>query len=73
VNLSATVTRGFARVSGIFDNYVVDGAVDGVASGTQFVGRRIRNVQTGEITAYLYVVLVGVLGGALLYWSWAAS
>jgi NADH-quinone oxidoreductase subunit L len=73
VNLSATVTRGFARVSGVLDNYVVDGAVNGVASSTQFVGRRIRNVQTGEITAYLYVVLVGVLGGVLLYWSWAVA
>ncbi len=37
------------------------------------VGRRVRNVQTGAISAYLYVVILGVLGGALLYWSWAAA
>jgi len=52
---------------------VVDGAVNGVADVTQFVGRRVRNVQTGAINAYLYVVLLGVLGGVLLYWSWAAA
>jgi len=73
VNLSAALTRAVSRLSGLVDVYVVDGAVNGVASGTQFVGRRIRNVQTGAISAYLYVVILGVLGGVLLYWSWAAA
>ena len=65
--------RGVAAVSGLLDRYVVDGAVNGVAVGTQFVGRRVRNVQTGAINAYLYVVVVGVLGGVLLWWSWASA
>jgi NADH-quinone oxidoreductase subunit L len=73
VNLSATVVRGWAWISGLFDLYVVDGAVNLVADATQFAGRRVRNVQTGAINAYLYVVILGVLGGALLYWSWAAA
>jgi NADH-quinone oxidoreductase subunit L len=73
VNLSAAVVRGAAWVSGLFDLYVVDGAVNLVADVTQFAGRRIRNVQTGAITAYLYVVILGVLGGVLLYWSWASA
>jgi NADH-quinone oxidoreductase subunit L len=69
VNLSAAVTRGVSGVSGVIDLWVVDGAVNLVADTTQFVGQRVRNVQTGAITAYLYVVLLGVLGGVVLYWA----
>ena len=73
VNLSATITRGVAALSGLFDHYVVDGAVNGVANTTQVVGQRVRNLQTGAISAYLYVVILGVLGGVLLYWSLAVA
>jgi NADH-quinone oxidoreductase subunit L len=73
VNLAATLTRGVSRLSGLLDLYVVDGLVNLVADTTQFVGRRVRNVQTGAITAYLYVGVLGVLGGVLVYWSWAAA
>jgi NADH-quinone oxidoreductase subunit L len=73
VNLSALVVRGVSALTGLIDSFVVDGAVNGVATGTQFVGRRVRNLQTGAINAYLYVVVLGVLGGVLLYWSWAAA
>ncbi|HSV05922.1 MAG TPA: NADH-quinone oxidoreductase subunit L [Candidatus Binatus sp.] len=69
VNLSAAIVRACAWVSGLFDAYVVDGAVNALADGAQFVGRRVRNLQSGAINAYLYVVLLGVLGGVLLYWS----
>jgi NADH-quinone oxidoreductase subunit L len=73
VNLAATVTRGVTALTGLLDLWVVDGAVNGVAGATQFVGRRVRNLQTGGINAYLYVVVLGVLGGVLLYWSWAQA
>ncbi len=73
VNLSAAIVRGWSWLSGLFDLYVVDGLVNLVADVTQFVGRRVRNVQTGAITAYLYVIVIGVLGGVLLYWSWAVA
>ncbi|HJQ84878.1 MAG TPA: NADH-quinone oxidoreductase subunit L [Candidatus Binatia bacterium] len=73
VNLSAAIVRGWAWVSGLFDLWVVDGLVNFVATVTQFVGRRVRNLQTGAISAYLYVILLGVLGGVFLYWSWAAA
>jgi NADH-quinone oxidoreductase subunit L len=73
VNLSATIVRGWSWVSGLFDLYVVDGLVNLVATVTQFVGRRVRNLQTGAISAYLYVIIIGVVGGVLLYWSWAAA
>jgi NADH-quinone oxidoreductase subunit L len=69
VDLSAAIVRGWAWVSGLFDAYVVDGAVNALADVAQFVGRRVRNLQSGAINAYLYVVLIGVLGGVLLYWS----
>ncbi len=73
VNLSAAVVRGWARLSGLFDLYVVDGLVNLVGDVTQFVGRRVRNVQTGAVSTYLYVVILGVVGGVLLYWSWAMA
>jgi NADH-quinone oxidoreductase subunit L len=73
VNFAATFVRGVSALGGLFDAWIVDGAVNGVASVTQFTGRRVRNLQTGAINAYLYVVLVGVLGGVLLYWSWARA
>src|SRR6185295_3416058 len=73
VNLSATIVRACAWIGGKFDQWVVDGAVNAVAAITQFTGRRIRNLQTGAINAYLYVVIIGVLGGVLLYWSWASA
>jgi NADH-quinone oxidoreductase subunit L len=73
VNLSALVVRGVANLTGMIDNYVVDGAVNGVADVTQLVGRRVRNLQTGAISAYLYFIVFGVLGGVLLYWSWAVA
>ena len=73
VNLAAAIVRVLARITGLLDLYVVDGAVNGVAVATQFAGRRIRNVQTGAINAYLYVIALGVLGGVLLYWSLATA
>jgi NADH-quinone oxidoreductase subunit L len=73
VNGSAAVVRGVSAASGLWDRYVIDGAVNVVADGTYAVGRRVRNLQTGAISAYLYVVIIGVLGGVLLYWSWAVA
>jgi NADH-quinone oxidoreductase subunit L len=73
VNASAAVTRLVSRVSGLFDLYVVDGAVNGVATVTQFTGRRFRNFQSGAITWYVYVILLGVVGSVLLYRSLAVA
>src|ERR1043166_7893998 len=49
------------------DRNAVDGAVNGVAVVTQFVGRRIRNLQTGAVNAYVYAIVLGVLGSVFLY------
>jgi NADH-quinone oxidoreductase subunit L len=73
VNGAAAVTRVVSRLSGLFDLYVVDGAVNGVATVTQFTGRRFRNFQSGAITWYVYVILLGVVGSVLLYRSLAVA
>ena len=73
VNGAATLTRLVSRVSGLFDQYVVDGAVNGIATVTQFTGRRFRNFQTGAISWYVYVILLGVIGSVLLYRSLAVA
>jgi len=62
VNLAGTATRLFANVDGAIDRYLVDGAVNAVASLTQGAGRSLRHLQTGRIQTYLY----GALGGALV-------
>jgi NADH-quinone oxidoreductase subunit L len=62
VNLTGTVTRGFANFDGAIDKYVVDGAVNAVANGTAGLGKMLRLFQTGRVQTYLY----GALGGALV-------
>jgi NADH-quinone oxidoreductase subunit L len=62
VNLAGTVTRLVANVDGAIDRYLVDGAVNAVASVTIGAGRSLRLLQTGRISTYLY----GALGGALV-------
>jgi NADH-quinone oxidoreductase subunit L len=62
VNLSASVTRAVSWLNGLFDNLVVDGAVNALAAVTRFAGGRVRRLQTGEINAYLYVIVIAVVG-----------
>ena len=61
VDGAATLTRLASRLNGLFDNYVVDGAVNGVARVTIGVGSRFRQLQTGSINGYLYVIAVATL------------
>ena len=64
---------GVARLGGFLDDLIVDGAVNAVANATWTVGGRMRRIQTGAISAYLYVAVLGVLGGVFLWWSWAQA
>jgi NADH-quinone oxidoreductase subunit L len=73
VNLAAVLVREVSRLGGFLDNLIVDGAVNAVAEATWVVGGRMRRIQTGTISAYLYVVVLGVLGGVFLWWSWAVA
>jgi len=45
----------------IFDNYGVDGAVNGVANGAIATGRVIRRAQTGQLQLYGLVIGAGIL------------
>ena len=51
------------------DKYVVDGAVNGVATLTQDLGAAVRAPQTGRIRMYVTVLMVAValgLAGAII-------
>ena len=63
VNFMGFCGRAVAYVDAAIDKYVVDGAVNGLASLTWNSGRALRRVQTGHIQAYLY----GALGGAIAF------
>jgi NADH-quinone oxidoreductase subunit L len=62
VLLVGAITRAFANLDGAIDKYLVDGAVNALASATVGLGQSLRRVQTGRIQTYLY----GALGGALV-------
>jgi NADH-quinone oxidoreductase subunit L len=61
VDGAATLTRIASWMHGLFDNYVVDGAVNGVAAVATEFGGRVRQLQTGSINGYLYVIALGTL------------
>jgi NADH-quinone oxidoreductase subunit L len=46
----------------LFDVYVVDGIVNGIASGTIAAGGGLRKAQTGQLQAYGLIFCLGVLG-----------
>jgi NADH-quinone oxidoreductase subunit L len=49
-----------------FDKHVVDGILNGLASGSHRVSYLIRGFQSGEIQQYAYVFLIGALALVLL-------
>lgn len=46
-----------AKLAGLFDNRVIDGIVDGLASGVQAVGARLRAAQRGSLQENLTLAL----------------
>ena len=44
-----------ARVAGLFDNNIIDGAVDGLAESVRGVGRRLRLAQRGQMQQNLAI------------------
>ena len=60
VNGAARVTVTLSWLDGLFDNYVVDKLVNVLADRTYDLGARLRRVQTGNINAYLYVIVATV-------------
>ena len=66
VNAVGAVTRGLARIDGLIDTYLVDGAVNAVAVLIGEAGRSLRRLQTGRVQTYLYGALAGGLAVILL-------
>ena len=42
---------------GRFDHYIIDGLVNGLADVTFGIGNRLRQIQTGNLSIYLYVIV----------------
>jgi multicomponent Na+:H+ antiporter subunit D len=57
-----------ARLSAVFDNRVIDGAVDGFAATIRSVGLRLRGAQRGPLQESLTVTL-GVAAGLILIFA----
>ncbi|MBM3174659.1 MAG: NADH-quinone oxidoreductase subunit L, partial [Chloroflexi bacterium] len=55
----------------IFDDRVVDGAVNGAASGTAAAGGAIRKVQTGQLQLYGMFIVLGLVAIAVCYYLFA--
>jgi hypothetical protein len=59
-----------ARVAALFDNEVIDGAVDGFANTIRGVGSRLRFAQRGQMQqnlAFAFAVAAILIIGFLLY------
>lgn len=59
---------GIFAALGIFDSRVVDGAVNGLASGTANAGRTLRRAQTGQLQAYGLAIAMGVVAIAVCFY-----
>jgi len=60
---------GIFRVLQLFDTYIVDGVVNGVAGGAVVAGRVIRNAETGRLQTYGLIMFLGILViVGLVYW-----
>jgi hypothetical protein len=60
------VTAFLAWLNGWFDNLVIDGIVNALADATFAVGNRLRQIQTGSINIYLYVIVGAVAAAQFL-------
>ena len=61
MNLIAQMGVWLSWLIGKFDNAVVDGAVNGVATATIESGSFFRKFQTGKLHHYVFVLAGGVL------------
>ncbi len=52
----------------VFDSLVVDGAVNGVVTGTSKAGAAIRRTQTGQLQAYGVAIAIGVIAIAVCFY-----
>lgn len=61
--------RLLAKAAGWIDRYIIDGAVNGVAHVSIFLGQMVKRIESGLVQLYLFYTLVFVFLLALwLYW-----
>src|SRR5262249_61348531 len=58
-NGTAAVTKAFSWISSLFDQYVVDGLVNGIADTLQARYRLFKSAQTGRVQNYALVMGAG--------------
>jgi NADH-quinone oxidoreductase subunit L len=63
VNFAAYFVKRTSDFAGLNDKYVVDGAVNGMASATQSLGNAVRAPQSGRIRMYVTVLLGAIVIG----------
>jgi len=63
VNFAALFVKKTSDLAGLNDKYVVDGAVNGMASATQSLGNAVRAPQSGRIRMYVTVLLGAIVLG----------
>jgi NADH-quinone oxidoreductase subunit L len=61
------VTVGFSWVSSLFDQYVVDGLVNGLADTLQAGFRLFRSAQTGRVQNYALIMGAGLFAIVAVY------
>ena len=66
-NGAAAVTRGLSWVSSAFDQYVVDGLVNGVANTLQAAFRVFRRAETGRVQNYALFMGAGLFAIVTVY------
>jgi NADH-quinone oxidoreductase subunit L len=59
--LATGVTLPLARIADKFDQGIVDGVVNGVSSASLFSGRRLRRIQSGVVTNYAFLLVLGLV------------
>jgi NADH-quinone oxidoreductase subunit L len=67
VNGARHLTVGFSWLSSLFDHYVVDGLVNGLADTLQAGFRLFRSAQTGRVQNYALVMGAGVFAIVAVY------
>jgi NADH:ubiquinone oxidoreductase subunit 5 (subunit L)/multisubunit Na+/H+ antiporter MnhA subunit len=63
VNWAAHAVKRSSDVAGLHDRYVIDGAVNGMATATRSLGSAVRAPQSGRIRMYVTVLLAAVVIG----------
>ncbi len=65
VNGTATLGRGFAKITDLIDKYIVDGLVNFTAFFSGFLGLALRKFQTGRVQSYVVLVVFSLF---VLFW-----